>query len=175
MADTREYHDRTNHTPRRLCGDDFRLDRTNRLRPYKIYEDRPHLSPSGAFDPPGTPALAAIAESRPDPATGNESPADEPDLYTLCYYATGVTKQLEGGGQARRFRAASCTGKLYHIDLYAVIGDRKDLDAGVYHFDPHTDGFDVLREGDYRGVLAAAAGEQAGVADAPVTFVLTSE
>jgi hypothetical protein len=45
----------------------------------------------------------------------------------------------------------------------------------VYHYDPETDGFHVLREGDYRGVLAEATGGQPGVADAPVTFVATSE
>ena len=74
-----------------------------------------------------------------------------------------------------RFRAASCTGKLYHIDLYAVAGDCGAFDPGVYHFDPHHDRFDVLREGDYRGVLAEAAGGYGAVADAPVTFVATSE
>jgi SagB-type dehydrogenase family enzyme len=99
-----------------------------------------------------------------------------------------VTKELEMGGQEMRFRAASCTGKLYHIDLYAVCGNcggfdagvyhfdpqTDGFDAGVYHFDPQTDGFDVLREADYRGVLAQAAGGKKSVTEAPVTFVAMS-
>jgi len=151
------------------------LDRTNRPRPYKICEELPHVSPSGALAPPETPALGVIAESSPGPATGEDSSTGEPDLYTLCHYAAGVTKELEMGGREMRFRVASCTGKLYHVDLYAVTGDRGALDAGVYHFDPHTDGLDVLRVGDYRGVLAEAAGSETGIADAPVTIVLISE
>lgn len=180
MVDAREYHERTNHTPQRLRNEDFRLDRANQPRPYKIYEDRPRVSPSGTLDSPETPALTAIAQSQADPGPATDRrAADDPDIYTLCHYAAGVTKELEMRGQTMRFRAASCTGKLYHVDLYAVAGNCGTFDAGVYHFDPHTDEFDVLREGDCRGVLAEAAGCEAGVdggiADAPVTFVLTSE
>ncbi len=46
-----------------------------------------------------------------------------------------------------RFRAASCTGKLYHLGVSAVTGARGPLDADVYHFGPHTGDFDVLRDG----------------------------
>jgi len=174
MVDAREYHDRTNHTPASLRSDSFRLDRANKPRPYKVYEDLPSVSPPGPPDPPDVPVLSAITPGRPGPgATGGT--ADHPDIYTLCHYATGVTKELETGGQRMRFRAASCTGKLYHVDVYAVTGARGPLDAGVYHFDPHTGDFDVLRTGDYRGLLAAASGDSDGVAGAPVTFVLTSE
>ncbi|PSP89500.1 dehydrogenase [Halobacteriales archaeon QS_4_69_34] len=175
MVDAREYHDRTNHTPRSVREDGVRLDRATKPRPYKVYEDRPHVAPPGDPEAPETPALAAVACSRADPTADIDRRSEEPILHALCHYAAGVTKELEMGGRTMRFRAASCTGKLYHVDLYAVADDRGTLDAGVYHFDPHTDGFDVLREGDYRGVLADAAGGQAGVAAAPVTFVLTSE
>jgi SagB-type dehydrogenase family enzyme len=175
MVDAREYHERTNHSPRSVREDAFRLDWSNKPRPYKVYEDLPRLSPSSALDPPDTPVLSATAQPRAEPTCGPDVPATDPDVHTLCHYATGVTKELERGGETVRFRAASCTGKLYHVDLYAVTGDPGEFDPGVYHFDPHTGGFDVLREGDYRGVLAAAAGDQEGIATAPVTFVVTSE
>ena len=175
MVDAREYHDRTKHTIEGIRTSDFRLDRSNRPRPYKIYADLPHVSPVDATASPQLPALSAIAESAADPSAGTERPASgDPDIHTLCHYASGVTKELEMAGREMRFRAASCTGKLYHIDLYAVCGDCGAFEAGVYHFDPHRDGFDVLREGDYRGVLADAAGGETGVANAPVTFVATS-
>jgi hypothetical protein len=72
------------------------------------------------------------------------------------------------------YRAVSCTGTLYHVDRYPVCGDLAGLDAGVYRFDPRGDALEVLRAGDYRGVLAAATGSPA-VADAPVTAVVASE
>ncbi|MFC4553411.1 SagB/ThcOx family dehydrogenase, partial [Halorussus sp. GCM10023401] len=108
---------------------------------------------------------------------------DAPDLDALtqlCYYSAGVTKRIRRGDRDLLFRAAACTGALYHVDLYVVAGDLPAtadlpaLDAGVYHFDPQTLSLDVLREGDYRGVLADVTGGEARVADAPLTFVATS-
>jgi SagB-type dehydrogenase family enzyme len=174
MVDAREYHERTNHSPRSVREDAFRLDRSNQPRPYKIYEDLPRFSPPGSPDPPDEPMLSALAQPRAEPTCG-PAEAGNPDIHTLCHYATGVTKELDRGGRTMRFRAASCTGKLYHVDLYAVAGDCGAFDPGIYHFDPHHDRFDVLREGDYRGVLAGASGGYGAVADAPVTFVVTSE
>jgi SagB-type dehydrogenase family enzyme len=191
MVDAREYHERTIHTIESVREGNFTLDRSTKPRTYKIYEDLPHLS-STRTDPPERPALAAIDESTPDPTITGDSKSiiDKSFLHTLCHYATGVTKTIEIGGQEMPFRAASCTGRLYHIDLYAVCGGGEGIDAGIYHFDPHTDGFDVLREGDYRGVLARAAGDRiadtgantsidadgqnTGIADAPVTIIATS-
>jgi SagB-type dehydrogenase family enzyme len=175
MVDAREYHERTNHSPRKLRESDFRLDPATKPRPYKVYENRPRRTPTASPDPPETPALAAVVQSTPVPTVNGGSPSGPPDIYTLCHYATGVTKELEVRGRQMRFRAASCTGKLYHVDLYAVTGDCDEFEPGIYHFDPAEGAFDVLREGDYRGVLAAAAGGHDAVADAPVTFVATSE
>ena len=70
------------------------------------------------------------------------------------------------------FRAAACTGALYHIDLYLVCGDLPGLEAGVYHFGPHDFGLVQLRKGDYRRSLVEASGEEPAVAEAPVTVVL---
>ncbi|MFB6269345.1 MAG: SagB family peptide dehydrogenase [Halobacterium sp.] len=175
MVDAREYHERSSYTPAGVRERDFSLDFENKPRPYKMYEDLPHVEAPGEADAPEAPALDAIPTTHADPEQDGEGGLDIDALHALCHYAAGVTKTLELRGEEVRFRAASCTGKLYHVDLYAVTGDLDGLDAGVYHFDPDSDGFDVLREGDYRGVLAEAAGGHDGVADAPVTFVATSE
>jgi|AntDeeMinimDraft_5_1070356.scaffolds.fasta_scaffold03414_3 SagB-type dehydrogenase family enzyme len=185
MVDAREYHERTKHSPRKLRADDFELDFSNRPQPSKEYVDLPGRSLGTVSTPPATPALQAITT---DTAESNGTPdgdTDSLDLTTLCHYAAGVTKTLEVRGETATFRAAACTGKLYHVDLYAVTGDldgggsaKTDdggIDAGVYHYDPDTDEFHVLREGDYRGVLADAVGGHPGVADTPVTLVATSE
>jgi SagB-type dehydrogenase family enzyme len=184
MVDAREYHERTKHSPASLRNDSFSLDFDTKPRPYKLYEGLPRESVSSPTSPspPETPALEAIATAEPNPktvaereATMPETSVDATDLHTLCHYATGVTKVLERDGRRVRFRAAACTGKLYHVDLYAVVGDLGAIGPGVYHFDPDSGAFDVLREGDYRGVLARAAADHEAVATAPVTFVATSE
>jgi SagB-type dehydrogenase family enzyme len=72
------------------------------------------------------------------------------------------------------FRAAACTGALYHIDLYLVCGDLEDLEAGVYHFSPQDFSLRRLRQGDYRGALVSAAGAQPSIVNAPAILICAS-
>ncbi len=174
-----EYHERTKHSPQSVHTSGHRLDFDNEPTPYKVYEALPARSLSESVRPPQQPALTAVAEPTPD---GDPTVApDRETLATLCYYAAGITKRIDVRGGTRLFRAASATGALYHVDLYVVCGDVEDetvaegvdLEAGVYHFDPRTLSLDVLREGDYRGVLADASTHD-GVATAPLSIVATS-
>jgi SagB-type dehydrogenase family enzyme len=172
-----DYHERTKHSPASMRADSFTLDYDNKPRPYEVYENLPSRPLARSLRPPFVPTLRAVAEPRADPRTGTEDPVPALDLdaLTQCLYlSAGVTKTIPRRGREHLFRAAACTGALYHVDLYAVCGAVGDLDAGVYHFDPTTLSADVLREGDHRGVLADAAGGHGRVADAPVTFVATS-
>ena len=72
------------------------------------------------------------------------------------------------------FRAASCTGALYHIELYLVCGDLPGLPAGVYQYGAQDNALRRVRSGDYRGALVAATAGHPAVASAPVTIVYTS-
>ncbi|ELY54774.1 SagB/ThcOx family dehydrogenase [Natronolimnohabitans innermongolicus] len=178
-VDALEYHRRTKHSPKSVREGQPGLDFDIKPRPYKVYADLPSVPLADSIRPPQQPALSAVAEPTPDgvvPADGEESRVDRLDretVATLCYYAAGITKRIELRNRSKLFRAASTTGALYHVDLYAVCGDRPRLEAGVYHFDPRTFSLDVLRAGDFRGVLAAASGDDA-VGDAPLSIVATS-
>ncbi|RKD93576.1 SagB/ThcOx family dehydrogenase [Halopiger aswanensis] len=182
-TDALEYHERTKHSPRSVREGASGLNFDNKPRPYKAYIDLPTKPLADRIRPPQQPALSAIAESTPDGDPVREKPTLE-TVTALCYYAAGITKAIERRGRTHLFRAAATTGALYHVDLYVVCGDLEDrgddatrvesgLAAGVYHFDPRTLSLDVLREGDYRGVLAAAT-EHDAVADAPLSIVATS-
>jgi SagB-type dehydrogenase family enzyme len=72
------------------------------------------------------------------------------------------------------FRAAACTGALYHIEEYLICGDLPDLEAGVYHFGAHDNALRKLRSGDFRQLLIDATGAESHVAGAPVVMALTS-
>ena len=78
-------------------------------------------------------------------------------LSRLCYFSNGITKVLRG----MAFRAAACTGALYHIELYIVCGDLPDLNAGVYHYGAHDNALRQLRAGDFRSALADPVGDAA--------------
>jgi SagB-type dehydrogenase family enzyme len=91
-------------------------------------------------------------------------------LARLAYFSNGVTRVLRG----MAFRAAACTGALFHIELYLVTSELADLEAGVYHYGAHDNGLRQLRQGDFRQRLIEATGGEPRVAEAPVVMVLTS-
>ena len=144
------------------------LDFSNKPTPFKIY---PHLEGEklpGDLPSSGVPALAS------SPAQVQEWVPTRLDLAKLFYFAAGITKRGVFPGSEIIFRAAACTGALYHIEIYLVCGDLPDLTAGVYHFGPHDFALRRLREGDYRGVLVEASGDEPAVSGAPAVIVTTS-
>jgi SagB-type dehydrogenase family enzyme len=138
--------------------------------PFKIY---PTLDPSplpGEVRQSGVAALSAIAENVP------ASTGTLPDLESIAqilYLSAGITRHRKYPGGEIYFRAASCTGALYEVELYLVCGDLPSLSAGVYHFAPAEFGLRQLRSGDYRSVLIEATGADPAVAQAPLTVVCT--
>ena len=159
-----EYHKGTQHPNGALL--DFRHRYFPGMRPslYKEYFGLPSVAlPVGAaVDEP--PALSVIG--------GFSNEAGVPDLQALArilHYSAGITKTIRG----YPFRAAACTGALYHIELYVVSGEIAGLEAGVYHCDPKHSQLHKLREGDYRAELADAAGGHEAVRHAPLTIAYT--
>lgn len=147
---TSHYHDGTKHPDGRLMNPQHHYDPSQEPRLFKIYKDLPLISLPLDRAPRGVPALQAIAGQVP--AGGSESVLDVSSVARLLYFSAGITKYLEYPPSWGRmpFRAAACTGALYHIELYLVCGDLADLEAGVYHFDPQALALRRLRQGDYR-------------------------
>jgi len=144
------------------------LDWENKPIPFKIYSQLDGEKLPVDFPSSGVPALAD------EPAKAGEFVPTRLDLARLLYFAAGITKRGVSPEGEIYFRAAACTGALYHIELYLVCGDLPDLTAGVYHFGPHDFALRRLRAGDYRGVLVEASGDEPGVSAAPAVIVTTS-
>ncbi len=165
------YHRGTNHPDGDLMNPNHVWDPMNPPLPYKLYTgvDSAPL----ALDGPSAdmPALAAISDSAGEGASGRAAGLET--LSRILHFSAGITKTLRRAGGPMAFRAAPCTGALFHVELYVVCGDIPGLDAGVYHYDPDGSALDLLREGDYRGVVAEACGGEPGVAGAPVSIVYT--
>jgi len=140
----RRYHEATKHSPLSVAASQHRLDWSNKPLPFKVYT-----------------SLAGI----PPPE----------DVARLCLYSNGVLRwRRYPTGEPYGFRAAACTGALYHSELYLAFADRKDLPAGLYHYGAHDHTLRLLRQGDVRGALVEASGGFAPVAAAPLVVVLTS-
>lgn len=177
MADRNEmsalqYHERTKHSPASVQSSRHHLDWEIQPRPFKIYTE---LEPIPLPKPAASEAkaLSALASPGADPS-GTDIPSLAA-LARLLHFSAGVTrKKPYPGGQVMHFRAAACTGALYHIDLYVVCGDLPDLPAGVYHFGPHDFALRRLRGGDHRSVLVGATASEPAVANAPAVVISTS-
>ena len=166
-----EYHDATKHSYRSVRESTHTLDFDNYPLPFKIYETLepiplPQDGPSLRM-----PALAAIA----DPGVGlaGERIPDLRTLARLLHLSAGITRHQAAQDLEIQFRAAACTGALYHIDLYVACGDLPGLPAGVYHFGVHDFALRRLRAGDHRAVLIEATGGEAAMAAAPAVLVCT--
>lgn len=165
------YHDGTKHSARSVRSSSHFLDFSNQPLPVKIYKGLEPIPLPRDVTPLGTPTLAAIAA----PGTGQagERVPDLNALSQLFHLAAGITHEHRGEGWEIQFRAAACTGALYHIELYVVSGDLPGLSAGLYHFGVHDFALRRLRAGDYRGVLVGATGGEPSVAAAPAVVVCT--
>jgi SagB-type dehydrogenase family enzyme len=167
----RSYHEQTKHSPARLRSDPHALDWANMPRPFKVYPDLEPLALPRDFASSTWPALAAIADAG---RAADGLPLDRRALAHLLYFSAGVLRRRTYPGGEVFYRAAACTGALYHIDCYVVCGELPDLGAGVYHFGPHDFALRRLRAGDHRAALVAAAADDPAVRCAPAVLVYAS-
>ena len=151
---TWEYHEGTKHSFQSVHSSRHFLDFENQPLPFKIYTGLEPISLPQGLEPSGVPALEALAASAAEPE-GDRLP-DLKLLARLLKYSAGITKRRRYSHGEMLFRAASCTGALYHIDLYLVCADLPYLEAGVYHFGVHDFALRQLRRGDFRGELVRA-------------------
>ncbi|MCI0664123.1 MAG: SagB/ThcOx family dehydrogenase [Acidobacteria bacterium] len=174
------YHEGTKHSFWSIRRNAHFLDYPNQPLPFKIYSTLDPIELPREVPPLEMPALEAISTTTIKVESGTVP--DLPDLKTLVqilYYSAGITKIKKYPGGEILFRAASCTGALYEIELYLVccdlpdLPDRPGLAAGVYHFNPQDLSLRRLRAGDYRGVMARATGQDPGITGAPVTVICT--
>lgn len=167
-----DYHNSTKHSFYSISTNRHYMDWENQPRPFKLYSNlEPIPLPEPAFST-GMTALSAIADT-------DSNPDDQPVLSKqlvaeILFLSAGITRRRPHAGGEILFRAAACTGALYHIDLYLVCGDLTDLEAGVYHFAPDDFALRRLRSGDYRSLLVQASGRDPSVAAAPAVLISAS-
>ena len=165
------YHDATKHSWQSIHSDHHYMDFANQPVPFKIYSDLEPIPLPRDHPQSEVGALSAIS-------TGNVQPKADcvPDLRTLAsifHYTAGITKRAAYPGGEMLFRAAACTGALYHIELYLVCGDLPGVEAGVYHFGVHDFSLRKLRGGDHRSRLVDASGREPAISAAPAVLICT--
>lgn len=164
------YHEETKHSYDSVYRSHHFLDWDNQPRPYKVYVGLEPIALPQPLPETNTPALLALAP--PEVSSQARTPLRRVDLAYLLWYAAGVTRrrQYPGHGDVL-FRAAACTGALYHIELYAAVAGMPDLQPGLYHFSPVDFALRKLRDGDYRRLLVEASGDDPALQQAPAILI----
>ena len=171
IKSTWNYHDGTKHPGGHLMNSRHVYDPTLNPLPFKIYQNLNSIPLTLGADLLDMPALSAVATDM-TPTAERQIP-DIKMITRILHLSAGITKTLRHNWGEMSFRAAACTGALYHIELYLVCSDLPGLEAGVYHFDPSKFALELLRKGDYRRSLADATGDESTVANAPAVLVYT--
>ena len=165
------YHNGTKHPNGILLDRSHTYHPSQRPTPYKIYKNTPQIILPIEKNSLGVSTLEVIS------AHLDVNDAIVPDLQTLSrilYFSAGITKKIKFQGMGEiDFRAASCTGALYHIEIYVVCSDIAGLDAGVYHFDPKNMNLNVIRLGDYRRNILDSTANESFTKHSPVMLVFT--
>ncbi|HUW85227.1 MAG TPA: SagB/ThcOx family dehydrogenase [Phycisphaerae bacterium] len=91
-----------------------------------------------------------------------QGPLTHEQLSQLCWAAQGITDARQG------FRAAPSAGALYPLEIYLVTPD------GLFRYKPAGHKLERLDTKDLRTPLYRAALEQAWIAGAPATMVITA-
>jgi len=169
--DAWHYHNGTKHPNGSLMSRFHFYNPANRPNPYKIYQDLPSIALPIQKSGKDFSALKAISANIK--LQGKQIP-DLKVLAKILYFSGGITKTINFPGMgAVEFRAASCTGALYHIEIYVICQDVSGLEAGVYHFDPKEMKLRQLRKGDYRRVLVSSTENDTNAEQAPVILIYT--
>jgi SagB-type dehydrogenase family enzyme len=166
------YHNGTKHSYESIRTNPHYLDWENRPLPFKIYPKLEPIPLIQQLSSSGMPALSAISFAAAELGAGANLNCQS--LAEVLFLSAGVTRRRSFPGGEMRFRAAACTGALYHIDLYLVCGDLADLTAGVYQFSPQDFSLRRLRAGDYRSVLVRASGAEPAIVNASCVVVSAS-
>ena len=166
------YHNGTKHSSESIRTNRHYLDWENQPIPFKIYSELESIPLPQQLSSSGTTALEAIS-SLEAPTKDQVVPSIQ-TLAEILYLSAGITRRRSYPGGEILFRAAACTGALYHIDLYLVCGDLPGLKAGVYHFGPQDFALRRLRDGDYRNALVQASGKEPAIANAPAIIACAS-
>ena len=166
------YHYATNHSVESVQTNNATLDFSILPRTYKLYRrletvplpETETTSPFSALKTLSTPSTISSEESMPTLA----------DLSVILKLSAGITKWLKVPNGKMAFRAASCTGAMYNIELYVICADLQGLPAGVYQYGVHDNALRRIRSGDFRGVLTDATASDENIANSPLTIVYTS-
>lgn len=99
-----------------------------------------------------------------------EQPLNLKQISQLLWAAFGTT--IDGVSSATRVFPSA--GAIYPLDIYVVVGNVKELEAGIYKYDFKKHSIELIKKGDFRKELTVSALNQYFINKAPVSFIWTA-
>lgn len=115
----------------------------------------------------GSMSIEAALQGRISSRNYGPEPLGLDEMAQLLWAAQGMT------GAGRR-RSAPSAGALYPLEVYVVAGHVQGLEPGIYYYQVHGHGLELMSGADRRQELAAEALGQGAIARAPASLVLTA-
>ncbi len=97
----------------------------------------------------------------------SNEPLTRDEVMKLLWAGQGITRPP-------RYRTAPSAGALYPLELYVVVGNVEGLKPGVYKYSPVINDIKLIKEGDVRRSLAAAALVQPWVEQGAIDIVIAA-
>jgi SagB-type dehydrogenase family enzyme len=119
---------------------------------------------------PQTGTLGQVVHSRRSVRDFASRPLALSQVSELLHTACGVTARASGHG----LRAAPSAGALYPLDTYLVVNRVKDLEPGIYLYDPEPHALELRAQGGFSGDLVLACLGQEFLFEAGVVFVMAA-
>ena len=139
---------------------------------YKSYPEAPRLSlelgPEDHGDAPRV--LTGLLNERRSIRSYREASLTLDQLSRVLLAANGLTRSVDGSAR----RTTPSAGALYPMEVYVVINEVGDLQAGLYHFNPEDSTLSRLKSGDLSHELSMAGNNQPWVGPAPATLLLAA-
>ncbi|MEM3406695.1 MAG: SagB/ThcOx family dehydrogenase [Nitrososphaerota archaeon] len=97
-------------------------------------------------------------------------PLNLEQISQLLWAAQGITEPRLG------FRTAPSAGATYPLEIYLVAGENgvKELEAGIYKYNPREHNIVLLLKGDFRKELMGAGLGQTWIGEAPINIVIAA-
>ena len=162
-----KYQQETKYEPDRMPG--HRLDWSNKPGLYKKYPEASKFE-LPVFELNKPLSLDMAIKQRKSVRDFQAKAISQGRLSYLLWASTGI-QRLEDGYE---FRTAPSAGALYPIETYVIVNNVKNLEAGIYHYSVKSHELELIKQGDFRRAITAAALGQGMCAGAAAVFVWTA-
>ncbi len=117
----------------------------------------------------GTESFESLLTRRKSVRSFKSSKISYQQLSNLLFAAYGIRN-------SGPYKTVPSAGGLYPLSIFIAIGKEsiEEIKAGIYRYTPLTNSIELIKEGDYRRIIAISCFGQAFISKAPISLIIIS-